>query len=133
MKLKEKVEEILAHYDLDFDLPEDCEYIYDCGDRDPGPDFMDEPVDDYLYDAYKEHITRGHYGFALGTRTPEAWVSALIDIINLFIANDPEFEIQQIKIKFGSVRFYVDAPNVEDLGDIEQLLMTKLYDKRLVY
>ena len=69
----------------------------------------------------------------MGSPTPKNWVTAIDKILELCIKTDPEFEIHQIKIKFGGIRFYCESELIEDLFDIEILIGNELHSKKLIY
>ena len=54
-------------------------------------------------------------------------------ILDLCILNDPDFEIHQIKLKFGGIRFYVQSNVIEDIFDVESLIENTFYDRALIF
>lgn len=90
-------------------------------------------TDGVMYHKYAAHIPRGWYGFAVGSPIVPEWMVIIDEVLELLVKNDPEFEIHQIKLKWGRIEFYVSSGVIEDIFDIEDLLSTKLYDEALIY
>jgi len=140
MKLLSKVQEILDKYNLSVELPEGCKNIYDCEYKTDDKKIMKflsrfhPPYTDWHYlKKYEKYIPDGWYGFSIGTPTPKEWFEAIDEILELMISNDPNFEIHQIKMKYGAIMFYCNSEVVEDLNDIMMLIMKKMYSKYLIY
>ena len=57
----------------------------------------------------------------------------LDEILELCTENDTDFEIHQIKLKFGGIRFYVHSDIIEDINDVEMCIEDNLYDPALIY
>ena len=65
-----------------------------------------------LLHKWKSYIPRGWYGFSLGEPCPDSWYSIINEFLEYIVKLQDEkkisnFEIHQIKIKFGGLRFYV--------------------------
>lgn len=75
----------------------------------------------------------GYYGFDINSYTPENWADILDNVLELCIENDTKFEIHQIKLKFGTIRFYVVSKTIEDIYEIENFISTKFYSPYLIY
>jgi hypothetical protein len=132
MKLLDEVKTIVSKYDLKpIVLPEGHFNIYDEELRKGF--FNDKIHDDYLCEKYLKHIPKGWYGFAIGKPIVPEWMNIIDEVLELCIKNDPDFEIHQIKLKFGGIRFYCHSSVIEDIFDIESHLEDNLYDKALVY
>ncbi len=56
--------------------------------------------------AYR--VGKGWYGFHLG-HIPPVWKDMLDEFLSWLESQCPDFEIHQIKMKFGSLRFYIDT------------------------
>jgi hypothetical protein len=59
-----------------------------------------------LRDKWKPHIAEGHYGFNIGV-CPAEWFSVIDEFLAYRSGIDPDFNIQQIKMKFGGIRVHV--------------------------
>jgi hypothetical protein len=130
------VKKIIDSYNLEpIKLPEGFKNIYQLIDHVPEikENFKSEKDDMFLINKYREYISKGHYGFSIGTPTNPKWNDLIDKILEYFISIDPTFEIQQIKIKFGFMCFYVTSNVIEDIQDIEVLIMRTLSDKSLIY
>jgi len=55
------------------------------------------------------------------------------EIVLVCIKANPNFEIHQIKMKFGGIHFYCHSEVIEDLNEVDGLIMDKLFDKALIY
>jgi hypothetical protein len=75
----------------------------------------------------------GHYGFSLGNPIIPEWCKIIDKILELCVATDPEFQICQVKIKFGTVHFNVHSEIIEDCHDVDRLIMSTLFDRALIY
>jgi hypothetical protein len=96
-------------------------------------DYEAEKDDIYLFDKYRKYIPTGWYGFDIGQPIIPAWMDILDEIVDLCVKSDPDFEIHQIKLKYGGIRFYVESKIIEDIDDVEHLIMSKLFDSALIY
>ena len=137
MTLLAEVTEILDKYYLGVDIPEEYKTVYEWEDKYPDKveeKFQHPDLSDWtLKRKYEKHIPIGWYGFSIGSPTPKNWITAIDKIIGLCIENDPNFEIHQIKMKFGGIRFYCESELIEDLFDIEILIGNELYSNKLIY
>jgi hypothetical protein len=95
--------------------------------------YKSEITDNYLNNKFKKHIPDNWYGFDIGYPINTDWMIILEKVVDLCVANDPNFEIHQIKLKYGCIRFYCESKIIEDIGNITSLIMNKLYDKALIY
>jgi hypothetical protein len=96
-----------------------------------------------LLNKWKAYIPQGWYGFSLGSPCPHAWYE-IIDEFLTYLKSLEElnrisnFEINQIKIKFGGLRFYVGyCCEDEELREHIRLQIDKLegalFDEKLIY
>jgi len=102
------------------------------------PDLVDKfthpTLNDYtLIEKYKSYIPRGWYGFSIGTPVIPVWMEIIDEILELYRKNDPNFEINQIKMKFGRIDFYVQSETIDDKWPIFQLISSTLKDPALIY
>ena len=84
--------EILAKYDMD-DIS------------------CDSDRHDEVEAKWADHVPKQWYGYALGG-CPTTWANVIDDFLTQLKEIDPNFEIHQIKQKFGGLRLYLsyDAP-----------------------
>lgn len=81
-----------------------------------------------LFWKWAYRVGKGWYGFNLG-HIPPVWTEMLDEFLGWLEIQCPDFEIQQIKMKLGSVRVYVDAKtNDKALNDAIQAECWKLTD-----
>lgn len=136
MKILDKVQEIFNQYELKpLILPESFTDVYAFIRAYPdfGKDFLPEIRDVNLNEKYLKHIPKGWYGFDIGTPIVPEWMEIINKIVEVCVIADPDFEIHQIKLKFGGIRFYCSSQIIEDLHDIEYLIENNLFDKALIY
>jgi len=136
MKCLDDIKKIIGSYELEpIKLPEGYKNLYVLIDHVPEikENFKSEKDDFFFLKKYKEHISHGHYGFSIGTPTNPKWNELMDEILEFCVSKDPNFEIQQIKIKFGFMCFYVSSEVIEDVHEIEVLIMKTLSDKALIY
>lgn len=136
MKILEEVKNIFDKYELSpISLPNDYKNIYEyLRDNEEQKSNYSSPKDDsYFIQKYHKNISPGHYGFALGDPIIKEWCEIIDEVLELCIKIDPEFEIMQIKIKFGGVRFYVNSEIIEDIFETEVFIGECLFDKTLIY
>jgi hypothetical protein len=136
MKIIYKVQEIVNQYELKpIEVPKEYKNVYTFLRDYPefGKNFKSEIEDCDLDEKYKLRIPKGWYGFDIGTPIVPAWMEIIDKIVELCVAIDPEFEIHQIKLKFGGIRFYVHSDIIEDINEVEHLIDTTLFDKALIY
>jgi hypothetical protein len=92
----------------------------------------------YLFMKWAHRVRKGWYGFALGKEVPLVWAKIIEDFLDELVKEAPNFQICQIKLKFGGLRFYVDL-NLEDEEKVKVIneeivkLCAILFDKRLIY
>jgi hypothetical protein len=117
MKLLNEIKEIINKFNLN-DHKLDDEF---------------EKDDSYFLKKYGMNIPNGWYGFDLTSFVYLSWKNCIDEILEFLIKNDPNFEIHQIKLKFGGIRFYVASEIIEDILDIEGYLENIFYDESLIY
>jgi hypothetical protein len=136
MKILNEVEEIFGKYDLKLiKLPDGFKNIYQYLDNNPieSMRYMSVTTDRILNQKYADYIPHGWYGFDIGTPIVPEWMEIIDKIVELCIENDPDFEIHQIKLKFGGIRFYVYSQIIEDIHEVEMRIEDKLFDAALIY
>jgi len=136
MKILEQVQTIFDNYELhELTFPEGHKDVYTFLREYPEfkKDFESEKDDGYFINKYRKHIPRGHYGFSLGSPIIPSWCEIIDKVLELCISEDPNFEIHQVKIKFGTVHFNVHSDIIEDTHDVDRLIMRTLFDRALIY
>ena len=136
MKILNEVEQIFEEYDLKpIKLPDGFKNIYDYLRAHPEEKekYVPQINDGYLLKKYAEYIPRGWYGFDVGAPIVPEWMEIIDKVVELCTELDQDFEIHQIKLKFGGIRFYVESGLIEDIFDVELYIENKLYDRTLVY
>jgi hypothetical protein len=139
MKLLEDVKTIYSKYPwFPYEIPEGYKSLYDYVHGNELPEeehrlYFPMKRSSYLQNKYKDLIPKGWYGFDMGTPIHPQWILILDEVVGFLHKNDPDFTIQQVKIKFGGVRFYVSSILIEDIYEIESFLEENLYDKALIY
>lgn len=136
MVILKKVQEIINKYNLKpIDLNGKYSNLYNLIRENPDErkKYSSEKNDTYLFNKYEKHIPNGWYGFEIGSPIIPEWIEIIDEILILCIETDPEFNIHQIKLKYGGVRFYVESAVIEDLFEVEMLIDNTLYDKALIY
>jgi hypothetical protein len=96
-----------------------------------------------LLKKWKSYIPLGWYGFSLGEPCPHAWYKIIDEFLKYFVKlqNDKKiskFEIHQIKIKYGGLRFFVSwICDDEEMNEFLRLQIDKLesylHDDKLIY
>ena len=90
-----------------------------------------------LFDKWIHKIPKGWYGFDLNN-VPSVWEKIIDDFLEELNKECPDFEINQIKLKFFQLRFYVNL-NTKDQEKIKFInkeineLEKNLYSKDLIY
>jgi len=136
MKILDKIQEIFNQYELKpIELPKEFKDVYMFLRAYPEfkKNFEPEKNDGYLLRRYRDHIPRGWYGFDIGEPIVPVWSTIIEKIVDACLEADPNFEIHQIKIKFGYMCFYCGSDVIEDLHEVECLIAHKLQDRALVY
>ena len=136
MKILDQVIEIVKKYDLKpISLPEEYKNIYNYLriNPDESKNYISDKNDSFFINKYKKHIPQGWYGFSLGDPIIPEWNEIIDEILSLCIEIDPEFEIHQIKVKFGFVCFYAYSSVIYDIDEVDHFLSQNLYDKFLIF
>jgi len=136
MKILDKVQEIFNQYELKpIELPKEFKDVYMFLRAYPefGKDFKSSIDDSDLNTKYRKHIPKGWYGFDVGTPIVPQWMEIIDKIVEICTAVDPDFEIHQIKLKFGGICFYCGSEIIDDLHDVEYLIANKMHDRALIY
>ena len=136
MKLLDKVQEIFNQYELKpIELPAEFKNVYMFLSAYPEfkKDFKPEKNDSYLMRRYRDHIPRGWYGFDIGEPIVPVWSTIIEQIVDVCLEADPNFEIHQVKLKFGTIHFNVYSDIIEDYHDVDRLIMNTLFDRALIY
>ena len=137
MRVNMIVESIIKKYSLQANVPNQCATVYSTECREllkiDGNWYLKTP-DSMLRQLYAQHISKGHYGFAIGAPTPKSWVLCLIEILNRLIELDPHhFEIQQIKTRYGEIIFKVSSQRFTDIDRVQKTITTAMSEKKLIY
>lgn len=81
-----------------------------------------------LAKKWKHKVGEKWYGFSLMSNTPVSWINAIDEFLE-YVDEETggDFEIHQIKTKFGGLRFYVQMKKelYEDASSLEQLLTSE--------
>lgn len=135
MKAFDKINEIFNKYELK-PIIIDNKYsnIYQYLNDNPHNRTLYKSTKDdfYFINKYKNRIPKGHYGFSIGNPIIPIWCDIIEEIIDTCIDIDPNLQICQVKLKYGSICFYINTI-IEDIIDIEIMIGDKLYDKNLIY
>jgi hypothetical protein len=134
MKILDKVEEVFSEYSLTpLELP-DGHNVYTLINEYPENKifYESEKDDTYFINKYHQYIPRGWYGFSLGNPIIPEWMEIIDKVLEICVEADPNFEIHQIKLKFGSICFYVGSEVIEDIHEVE-MKMYDLSDPALIY
>jgi hypothetical protein len=96
-----------------------------------------------LLNKWNAYIIMGHYGFSLGSPCPFEWYDIINEFLEYFIELQETnkikaFGIEQIKIKYGSIRWYTSwITDDEELDEFLRLqikyLENHLHDDKLIY
>lgn len=76
-------------------------------------------------EKYKDYLEEGHYGLAIDEEELTSWID---NKFQEFIKR-PGFSYSQIKLKFGSGRFYCEKISVEELLEAERKI-TELCNRK---
>lgn len=135
MKIMTDVEQIFAKYKLKpIKLPKEYKNVYMfLRDNPDNKTYISEKDDMYFLKKYSDYIPKGWYGFSIGNPIIPEWCEIIDEILELCTQHDPDFEIHQIKIKFGAICFYVHTTEIDDIRDVELLIMNNLFDRALIY
>jgi hypothetical protein len=137
IKILNQVLDIINKHDFKpIEIPSEFTNLYVYKDKNPldATCYYDNAKDDiYFMKKYCNHIPIGWYGFSIGTPIIPEWLEIIDSVLDVCINNDPNFEIYQIKLKFGGIRFYVHSEIIEDINDVGFLLEKLLFDKALIY
>jgi hypothetical protein len=74
----------------------------------PGQCFDSYISDVLLFSKWAYRVGKGWYGFNLGD-VPRVWTDMLDDFLSWLETQCPNFEIHQIKMKMGGLRFYIET------------------------
>jgi hypothetical protein len=121
------------------DLKDETVYV----NRDAKLDVESVTLENALRAKWRQYIPQGWYGFSLGSPCPAAWYSIIDEFLDYLVGLQnagkiSNFEIHQIKMKFGGLRFYVGyGCEDEELREHIQLQIDKveetLFDEKLIY
>jgi len=90
-----------------------------------------------LYKKYsqkwKDYVPEKWYGWGgLGNPTPVSWYLAIDEFLEYVKEIDPEFKILQLKIKFGSLRMYLNSTK-QEVHELCHILEESMFDEKLIY
>ena len=115
-----------------YDSPDIDKYRKGCYDKEKA-----------LLSKYQKYIPKGWYGFSLGEPCPHDWYLIIDEFLEYLLDLQKQnrisnFEIHQIKIKYGSLRFYVsyecDDEELREFIDLQiRKLENHLTDEILIY
>src|SRR5271165_6877500 len=69
-----------------------------------------------LFSKWAYRVGKGWYGFSLGD-VPRVWTDVLDEFLCWLETQCPDFELHQVKIKFGKLRFYAGTKTDNLIGD----------------
>lgn len=75
--------------------------------------------DIYLFQKWAHRVPKGWYGFSLGN-VPFRWAQIIDDFLVEVEKECPDFEIHQVKLKFGSIRCYLELNIIDKMPDMKQ-------------
>lgn len=136
MKILDKIQAVFDKHELhSLTFPDGHKDVYTFLKEYPEfkKDFETEKDDMYFIKKYRNRIPKGWYGFSIGSPIIPSWNEIIEEILELCIEADPDFEIHQIKLKFGGICFYCHSNVIEDLFDVERLIESTLHDRALIY
>lgn len=137
VKILNQVLDIINKHEFKpIEIPSGFTNLYVYKDKNPqdATCYYDNVKDDlYLLKNYSKYIPDGWYGFSIGTPIIPEWLDIIDEVLEVCINNDPNFEIHQIKLKFGGIRFYVHSEIIDDINDVGFLIEKLLFDKALIY
>lgn len=136
MKILEQVQSIFGKYELNkIVLPDGQRNVYQYLREFPifVNNFETEKDDIFFLKKYVKHVPPGWYGFSIGSPIVPEWCEIIDEILELCVKTDPDFEIHQIKIKFGGIRFYVSSNIIEDIFEVERMIESTLFDEALIF
>lgn len=84
---------------------------------------------DDLVDKWQHKVAVGWYGFDIDN-VPTIWYTVIDKFLEWVYRAYPDFEIHQIKLKFGGLRLYLGGV---DCHDIISKLEEVLYSQELMY
>lgn len=92
-----------------------------------------------LEQKWSHKVAPNWYGFAV-EGIPDDWAVKIDDYLTWLEKVRPQFEIHQIKVKFGGLRVYVDLKLEELIDDsilkeerIRSKVVDELWDRKLMY
>lgn len=85
-----------------------------------------------LRKKWAARVPPGWYGISVGLPAPEVWFDVLDEFLDWVVLNNKDFEIWQIKCKFGEIVVYLNKINEEARAATFEL-SGLLTDKYLVY
>jgi hypothetical protein len=137
MKILDKVQEVFNQYELKpIKIPEGYNRLYTYLREHPEErydKYSSEKNDEYFLKKYGAYIPKGWYGFSIGTPIVPVWCEIIDKILEICVLADYHFEINQIKLKFGGIRFYVNSQVIKDIDEVESLIEKTLHDNALIY
>jgi hypothetical protein len=69
--------------------------------------------DVYLFQKFAWRVVPRSYGFSLGEKVPFLWAKIIDEFLDEVEKHDPNYRIQQIKLKYSSLRMYLEL-NIDD-------------------
>jgi len=136
MKIIDNVKEIFNKHPFSYIFTDNYKNVYKLIEARPElkPLFNNDEISDHLLTIkYDKYIPSGWYGFDIGIPINPVWMVIIDKILELCISVDPKFEIHQIKLKFGTINFYVESDIIEDIHEISVLISKTLNDNALIY
>jgi len=91
----------------------------------------DAALNKFLTPEKWNRVSEGWYGFDLQTCPPK-WFEALEEFWGLLEKDSPDFKVLQTKLKYGSIRIYVDNIS-DDAQKAIEMLENVLQDKNLIW
>lgn len=84
-----------------------------------------------LQNKYENRVPQGWYGLDCSC-WPINWLNALEEFLAELEKDSPDFEVHQIKLKWGGARIYLDNLSAEAWKAVDEL-ENVMYDENLIY
>lgn len=85
-----------------------------------------------IQDKWDYKVGANWYGIEMTDRMPVVFYKVIDEFLDWMLINEPNFEIHQIKCKFGGIRVYIGNIS-EEIQDFCWNLSSLLFDENLIY
>ena len=98
----------------------------------PNPPKLSKEVFDFEFSRIREMIEPHFSAFFSGYRVPRGWMFIVERLHKELVSLYPDYQVEQVKEKYGTLRFYVEYPPDAELQAKIDVILLKYEDESAI-